>query len=423
MLTLAAISYRGFNLMLLPESERRTRLRAAMVDSLNTLGPVKNKWDIVWGPVGSKSSKAGLDEAAMYVARSREKPDSYVVAIRGTNPISLSDWIFGDLTVSKTVPWPYGSAPGGAEISFSTALGLCILQHLHSEPVEPASPAETVSSPSRLGAIGSSISRWVADRMTRQPDALVKPGTLGEWIDAAKKHQLETAGSPEIQTLANESNRLLAEHLDPMSLLIEASPHASSVPGIDLRSFLGNVVRESRQPVQIYVTGHSKGGPLSSTVALWLADTQGGDPVPPEDQWDINRVATVHAYSFAGPTAGNGKFALHSDDVIGSRCWRIANRQDIAPHVWAVNDINQIPDIYGSTGIEHALLAKTSAALIKNVGTLDYQQTGKNVEPFTSALKPTVSFAEQAVYQHLDAYFEKMDLSKEMNIFTFFTPI
>jgi hypothetical protein len=234
---------------------------------------------------------------------------------------------------------------------------------------------------------------------------------------------LETAGSPEIQTLTNESNRLLTEHLDPLSLLIEGAPHASSAPGIDLRSFLRNVVKQSQQPVQIYVTGHSKGGTLSSTVALWLADTQGGDPVPPEDQWDVNRVATVHAYSFAGPTAGNGKFALHSDEVIGSRCRRIANRQDIAPHVWAVSDIKRIPEIYGSTGIENGLLAKISDVLIKRVENLDYQQTEKHVESFTSALKPAVSFAEQAVYQHLDAYFAKMDLSKEMNIFTFFTPI
>ena len=128
-----------------------------------------------------------------------------------------------------------------------------------------------------------------------------------------------------------------------------------------------------------------------SAVALWLADTQGGEPVPPEDQWDINRVATLHAYSFAGPTAGNGKFAVYSNDVIGGRCWRVANEKDIVPHVWAVNDINQIPNLYGSTGLEHALLSETCKDVRKGVENLDYQQIGKNVESFASPLNLELS--------------------------------
>ena len=423
MMTLAAISYRGFNLMLLGESERRTRLRAAMVDSINTLGPVRNNWDLVWGPASFRALKKGLDEVVLYVARSRHEPTTLVVAIRGTNPLSASDWILGNLTVSKTVPWPYGAPTAGAEISVSTALNLCILKHLRSDVVEPSSPAEKVSRAFRPDTIRRFVSRSLAGGITRPLDGLVKPLALAEWIDAAKRKQSETASSPEIQTLMNESNRLLPEHCDPLSLLIDGASHASSAPGIDLLGFLRNVVRESRRPVQIYVTGHSKGGALSSTVALWLADTQGGEPVPPEDQWDVNRVAIVHAYSFAGPTAGNGKFALHSNGVIGSRCWRVVNQQDIVPHVWSVNDIDQIPDLYPLNVIEHALLATTCATVLKSVEHLDYQQIGNIVESFTSALKPRAIFAHQVVHQHLQAYFDKMKLSNDMNVFTFFTPV
>jgi hypothetical protein len=95
----------------------------------------------------------------------------------------------------------------------------------------------------------------------------------------------------------------------------------------------------------------------------------------------------------------------------------------MVPHVWAVNDIEQIPNIYPLNVIEHALLANTCTGVINSVGHLDYQQIGKNVESFTSPLKPRASFAQQVVHQHLDAYFEEMNLSNDMNLFTFFTPV
>src|SRR5262249_10266752 len=54
-------------------------------------------------------------------------------------------------------------------------------------------------------------------------------------------------------------------------------------------------------PINLMVTGHSLGGALSPTVALWLADTQGIPLL-----WDPQRHATVATMPTAGPTAGNG---------------------------------------------------------------------------------------------------------------------
>src|SRR5208282_805605 len=130
----------------------------------------------------------------------------------------------------------------------------------------------------------------------------------------------------------------------------EIEQHAALAPGIDLRTFLAKTINNAHEPVDIFVTGHSKGGALSSTLALWLADTQGKGSVPKDEQWDIDGKATVYCYSFAGPSAGNAKFADHSNQKIGARCWRIANRQDLVPHAWS--DIAAIPWIYGSTGAE-----------------------------------------------------------------------
>jgi hypothetical protein len=132
MLTHAAITYRGFALL----TEDRARLREAMTRCLQSLDPVKERWDIVWGPASFRSELSLFDDAAMYVAQSRAQPSCFVVAVRGTNPLSLFDWVFGDLLTRRQVPWPYGTGPDvkDARVSFSTALGLRILQNMRWEP-------------------------------------------------------------------------------------------------------------------------------------------------------------------------------------------------------------------------------------------------------------------------------------------------
>src|SRR5215469_5554916 len=92
MLALAAISYRGYNL-LLPENIRRARLRQLMEDYLQSVPCVSGKWQIEWGPADFRSVSPGFDDALMYVAQSIESPSMVAIVIRGTNPISLTDWI------------------------------------------------------------------------------------------------------------------------------------------------------------------------------------------------------------------------------------------------------------------------------------------------------------------------------------------
>src|SRR5579864_7070614 len=135
MLTLAAISYCGYNLTL-PEPLKSAHLRQAMTRLLNKLSPVKGQWNIVWGPATFSALSPGFDDAAMYVARKVPfdvQPATYVVAVRGTNPISVMDWIFGDMMVARQVDWAYGKSIAGAKISLSTARGLRVLQHLRWE--------------------------------------------------------------------------------------------------------------------------------------------------------------------------------------------------------------------------------------------------------------------------------------------------
>lgn len=100
-------------------------------------------------------------------------------------------------------------------------------------------------------------------------------------------------------------------------------------------------------PVNICVTGHSLGGALSSTLALWLLQNT--------SQWDNSGKSTVCCISFAGPTAGNQAFATLSNTVftaafaqgsfpgwdtsLGSNCDVVICGMDVAPQFYIVDNI------------------------------------------------------------------------------------
>ncbi len=175
MLTLAAITYRGYYLTL-PEPAKRARMYQAMTDCLRKLGPVKDQWDIIWGPVSFNSVHAGFDDAAMFIARQRGKPATFAIAVRGTNPLSLFDWVFGDFMVTQQVPWSYGAAAADVRISLSTALGLRILQHLRAEPQAPNVQGSARGQPQGIRRIASALYELVAGdappRCSRSADSL-----------------------------------------------------------------------------------------------------------------------------------------------------------------------------------------------------------------------------------------------------------
>jgi hypothetical protein len=127
MLALAALTYRGFT----SQTEHgvgvglRARLAQLEADGLG-------RWSLVWGPEVFRMPGSFVHDALAYVAREEAPagvPPRYVVAIRGTNPVSLSDWFFGDFWVSQLLPWP-GAEPHEAKLSGSTRFGLEIVRRL-----------------------------------------------------------------------------------------------------------------------------------------------------------------------------------------------------------------------------------------------------------------------------------------------------
>jgi hypothetical protein len=102
--------------------------------SLTTLNQnAGTNWSVVWGPA-IFSFPVNLEgrhiDNVVFVAQNGTSND-YVIAIAGTDPDSLADWIFEDFLVATTVPWflEIGFEPR-PRISLGTFNGLTILLNI-----------------------------------------------------------------------------------------------------------------------------------------------------------------------------------------------------------------------------------------------------------------------------------------------------
>ena len=344
----------------------------------------------------SRSGPDAFDSAAMYVVQNRREPARYVVAIRGTNPVAATDWLFGDFWVSTTVPWPYARAADGVAVSASTALGLSKLQTMRAPRVaadaigdmlaggngaRPAVTRETLES--QLAEISAGWNRFV-----EEPSG---------WLEDHVVDRLKTAVN--------------LPWMDLRSRSLAPTPDAGV---LDLRSFLAEEARAADAPLDVAVTGHSKGGALATAVALWLKDALASPDAA--EQWDGQRGARVSCYAFAAPTPGNAAFADRIDRVLASDHHHLRNRHDIVTHAWQVDELALIPGLYAP---RHTVLEPLIPVIASRVRELDYRQARAGVTTFAGALDAKRSFEMEFIHQHLDAYLEELDLLDErLNVLT-----
>ena len=227
------------------EKDIKPEIKAVLADP--TVQGLIGEWNLVWGPVvdvGPFKVGGSLAINTLYIARSADNPNHFVVAIAGTDSKSKYDWIVEDFWVGKTVTWPYLPAgwPTQPQISDGTNFGL-----------------------GKLVAM-------------QDPDTKL------------------TAR----QYLQN---------------------NAANTPG----SFVA-------------VTGHSLGGALSPSYALYLNDTA--------SEWNSAGNATLACLATAGPTPGDADFSDYYGSRLGSATTRVWNSHDVVPHAWEVDMLNQIPTLY-----------------------------------------------------------------------------
>ncbi len=83
------------------------------------------RWSLVWGPAVYQAQGSKVADNSMYVAQCLDEPDRFVIAISGTNPISIYGWIHEDFIINPLQPWTYSTGcPSQAKISNGTKIGL-----------------------------------------------------------------------------------------------------------------------------------------------------------------------------------------------------------------------------------------------------------------------------------------------------------
>ncbi|MBZ0099778.1 MAG: lipase family protein, partial [Taibaiella sp.] len=89
--------------------------------------------------------------------------------------------------------------------------------------------------------------------------------------------------------------------------------------------FLQQLIANAASPITIWTTGHSLGGALSPTLALYL-----------EDKWaNANKNVAIGCLAVAGATPGNKLFASRFNSELGNNFIRVWNQQDVVPHGYA----------------------------------------------------------------------------------------
>jgi hypothetical protein len=461
MLCLAALTYRRYSSWI-PGRLHDLGLRKAVNDGLKTFEPLPSgNWRLVWGPESYRAPLSLVDDAMMFVVRQEANPPRYVIAVRGTNPVSAFDWVIGDLWVSTPVAWP-NEPDDRSSLSMSTALGLIILLSMRSE--SPGDGLEKVWSRlndaadqvgDAIGGAGAWSKKALGrlaplDNVVREAlkKVLPKPLPLPPAPDDEQPHDKEDTKQPhderenkqpddegddirpddeELIRCVRNADQFIPSFLTDLKKTIGALAHealfahlsrtvaaqSKITDGHDLVTFLKGVV-ESEGRVEIVVTGHSKGGALAPALALWLEEKR-------ETDWDPSQRASIHCVAFAGPSPGNNAFAERFNTKLGDRFDRVVNEQDIVPHAWETGTLGRINSLYDPEPRCPRALAELLNSIAKRVGPLAYAHLGGRLTPLKPALNAKrKSFAAQMVHQHLDGYFEAMEM--KLTTAHFFNP-
>jgi Lipase (class 3) len=203
-------------------------------------------------------------------------------------------------------------------------------------------------------------------------------------------------------------------------------------------SLMSFLLSQTSSAINLCVTGHSLGGCLAGTLALYLKDNP--------SMWDTSGKSNVSCITFAGPTAGNATFATYSDSrfagtlnppnwdpSLGTTCDAVRCNLDVAPMAWISSNLSASPtssplfSIYqpnlnfinmdfGSYAAWVLVLQEVLPDMAAMLSSQDYAQIVAGAAPvqgtFNTAYTPTAdtlvaylqAFIAQAAYQHSFSY-------------------
>ena len=152
-------------------------------------------WNVVWGP--QITTDSGTVDNSMFVAQAVDAAQpTFVVAIAGTNPLSLYDWFSEDLDITP-MNWPYASGAGQVTTGDSTGLANLLGMEYNGKTLQEFLSAIPDKSSVSLTFTGHSLGGALAPMLTL---ALMDPAStlnatndvnIGNWAEVSL---LATAG-------------------------------------------------------------------------------------------------------------------------------------------------------------------------------------------------------------------------------------
>jgi triacylglycerol lipase len=166
--------------------------------------------------------------------------------------------------------------------------------------------------------------------------------------------------------------------------------------GVAFRTFVESRIAPSG--ADIFVTGHSLGGALTTVLAPWLVHqlSQSGAK------------NAVMPYTYAAPTAGNATFASFYTGLFKVSC-RYYNAIDVVPKAWA--DLSNIKSLYSSPGPACPWELKGTIDLVSDwakIAKVSYSQPNEAGESLPGVPSPTGDFFHEALDQHDHNYYLKL---------------
>ncbi|QCU29246.1 lipase [Burkholderia pseudomallei] len=186
-----------------------------------------------------------------------------------------------------------------------------------------------------------------------------------------------------------------------LDVTLQTLPSNSSA---SLTDFLKNLPKGST----LTVTGHSLGGVLASTFALYFSQSSGYP------------FKNVFCHSFAAATAGNVAFAAYSDGSLTGKMKRLWHRYDVIPSSWNLSTMNRIKYIYEPNLFPTEDFIRKIRKIVyyfsnKHIyyaqpGSLDHSQQFELEGAYHSGFKV---FTDEAGWQHTFGYLAPLSLTAD----------
>lgn len=180
-------------------------------------------------------------------------------------------------------------------------------------------------------------------------------------------------------------------------------------------SALQTAVGKLKTKATLAVAGHSLGGALAPTMALYLHDMQ-----QTSSNWNSSgNISAIQAWPTAGPTPGNGSWATYYQYVVNKETGSSYgaplsytskyNTLDVIPQAWQSSTLANVPTIYepnikqpsGSNPVETVTGVLAVGAVLNSVDTSNILSVFNQVTPWTAMQGTFDTTTDNAVQQKL----------------------